>query len=98
MKPIITVFPDYCSSGFWNADGANICEPECLPSGLLLGFRYWHEVWEFELSSEDGSLSDVYKRRWLADGQLFVDHFNHIQDQYQFVYKVDEAYAGIKPI
>lgn len=45
-RKLISVFPDYCSTGLWK-DHINV-DPSSLgvSSGLQIALKYWHTYWE----------------------------------------------------
>lgn len=95
MKTVINVFPDYCSTGFWSADGVNIECPTCVPLHLAIAVRYWHEIWEFVLRR---SASESYRRRWLADGHFLVNEINRVQNTHVFTMTADYDYTAAETL
>lgn len=91
-KPIVKVFPDYCSTGVWLPDGCN-AEPDELgisPS-LQLALKYWHEVWEFNIADIGDDrfnprTSERYVNRWIDDGKKLAELMTVENDKYVFVY------------
>lgn len=97
-KPLIRVFPDYCSSGLWESysegGGANMDESEvahCIPAHLMIALKYWHMVWEdhIEYWATKMLVDDRVKRhvlQWEQDGITIVAAMNACQDEFNFVY------------
>ena len=92
-KPIVKVFPDYCSTGLWMPQGCNVEPSELgISPGLQLALKYWHEVWEFTLSGLDDDrimhrVSERYVSRWVDDGKKLAELMSAENDKYEFVYK-----------
>ena len=93
----ITIYPDYCSSGLWNEDGANMCESAMegiIPEELMMLLKYWHWTWEFFINDEEVSPRPSHEAKmiWYEDGQKIVDAFNKCLTNvtHKFVYGVPE--------
>lgn len=95
MKPKIKVFPDYCSSGLWEAEtGVNLSEhkfEDLLGKSNLLALKYWHCLWEFNIAcfadNEQPKASERFIAEWNEDGKELVKQFNLCQDQFEFIYE-----------
>jgi hypothetical protein len=87
------VFPDYCSTGLWDADTGwsidadSICdELDLFAQGLFAGLYQWNWVWEM---SED-TFSDTGLALWKEAGAKLVVALNmHYAGQHTFVYRTD---------
>jgi hypothetical protein len=67
-KQIIRVFPDYMSSGFWDAGPGVNLDPSVfdgiLPDSILIAVKYWHSTWEsFSSTADEGTISE-YVNQW----------------------------------
>jgi hypothetical protein len=98
MMKTVKVFPDHCSSGLWNEEGANMCEStleDILDPVDFIALKYWHSTWEFLLSGfplhKDIKMREGYFKRWNKDGQAMVDCWNAKQDKVKFVYCPEEV-------
>jgi hypothetical protein len=88
-RPLIKLFPDYCSTGLWREDGCNVDPKELgISEGLQIALKYWHEVWEFNIAEDDDDLkskrSQKYIQRWKADGKKLAVLMTIESDDYEF--------------
>ena len=91
----ITIYPDYCSSGLWDEDGASMCESAMegiISEELMMLLKYWHWTWEFFINDEEvlPKASNEAKMIWYEDGQKIVEAFNKCLTNvtHKFVYDV----------
>jgi hypothetical protein len=89
-RKIIKVFPDHCSSGFWDYEtGIMIDEDELnLPDSLLIAYKYWHHVWEYLIDDvgEPPRMNKSYIEQWHKDGETLVCEMNKVQSEYEYRY------------
>jgi hypothetical protein len=85
MKPIVRIWPNSGSTGYYDQVGRMIAPPCCLFSSTVIAVRYWHETWEYVLNPS--SYPD-YVDRWVADGAALVADMNRYQSDVVFVYCV----------
>ena len=85
MKPIVRIWPDYGSTGYYCSAGRQIPSPDSLPVSIKIALRYWLEAWQYSLSP---SSNTDYLVRWFEDGESLVSEANHAQSEIQFLYCV----------
>lgn len=91
----IEVFPDYCSTGLWDADtgcsldAASIYdELDLFAQGLFAGLFQWNWVWE--LSEDTFSDAGPGLALWKECGTKLVAALNaHYAGEHTFLYRTD---------
>lgn len=90
------VFPDYCSTGLWDADSRRSIDwqdidPDAVDhvaQGLLAGVTQWN--WLGELFMAENKVSDLGLGRWRSDGAKLVAALNaHYAGEHTFLYRTD---------
>lgn len=85
MKPIVRIWPDLGSTGYYCTAGCQINPPADLPASIKIALRYWLEAWQYSLTPH----SPVhYLERWLDDGAALVAEANQSQSLTHYVYCV----------
>lgn len=80
--------------------GDHVCvDPEevGVSSGLQLALRYWHEMWEFNITcsytdeeceaAQHRHMSQPYEARWVEDGRKLAAALSAENDKFEFIYK-----------
>jgi hypothetical protein len=79
-KKVITVSPDYMSSGLWSESGVTICPPKYLNTVATTLLALWHDKWELLF---DDSWLEGFKqpnryvmKKWKQQGETLVNYLN----------------------
>jgi hypothetical protein len=92
----IEVFPDYCSTGLWDAETRASIDPsevdptacDAIAQALFAGLRQWHWTWEYMFTQY--RFSDTTARIWASDGASIVAGLNaHYAGVHAFNYRTD---------
>lgn len=95
-KKIVKIYPDYCSSGLWDENGASMCDGEINMTPITqVALKYWH--WTWEKWDIDQSLTDAPPEHWLAgcykdwydDGVLVTQAIQEQNPELEIQYKAD---------
>lgn len=93
----IKIFPDYCSSGIWDENGASMDISEINIDDITkTALYYWHwmwEKWELDLGLHSAPskkwLEDVYKQ-WWEDGAAIAREIQKQNPELLVVYDADK--------
>lgn len=102
-KKIVSIYPDYCSSGIWDNSGANMAKSEInMDSITQVALKYWHWVWErWELvigkriAPSKPWLIEIYAM-WYEDGKIITQAIQEQNPELEIQYKADTPEKLIK--
>lgn len=104
-KKQIRVFPDYCSSGVWNENGAEVgTEVLNIDKTTSIALKYWHwmwEQWEIDLQIPSATpfqrswIEQVYGE-WWNDGKAIAEAIAQQNPDIDVVYEADTPEEIVK--
>lgn len=102
-KKIVSVYPDYCSSGLWDERGVGVNERKMHISKLLrIALEHWHyqwEIWQIDMESEKPPTKvwlNIFYRHWWNNGKTIAEHLQEENPELEIQYKADTPEELIK--
>lgn len=93
----IKIFPDYCSSGIWDENGASMDISEInIDKMTELALYYWHwtwEQWEIDIGVHEKPTKEWlngFYRKWWEDGAVIALEIQNQNPELLVVYDADK--------